>query len=133
MFQTPKKSFNNGVVPAGANIIHTGSDTEAAELPSVPLAGVLRSTITVEHQAPWRSAQVVSHDQRSQYQTGRHGLINRPTHDAARIQIHDNGQIHTAFTGAAVSRITRPDMVRTHWVEVLIQQVIRYAVDVFAL
>jgi hypothetical protein len=29
MFQTTKKSFNNGVVPAGTNITHTGSDTEA--------------------------------------------------------------------------------------------------------
>lgn len=33
----------------------------------------------------------------------------------------------------AGTNITRPDLVRTHWVEVLIQQVIGYAVAVFAL
>ena len=96
-------------------------------------AGVLRSAITVEHQVPWRPAQVVSHDQRSQHQAGRHGSVDRPTHDTARVQIHDNGQIHPTFTGAAVRHVTGPNLVWTHRVEVLIQQVVRYAIAVFAL
>lgn len=133
MFQAAKKSFNNCVVPAGANVAHTRSHTKTLKLLPVPLAGVLRPAVAMEHQPLARPAQVVSRNQSSQHQTGGHRFINCPAHDAPRIQVHHNRQIHPAFAGAAVGHIARPDLIRAHWVEILIQQIARYAVAVFAL
>lgn len=63
MFQAAKKSFNNCVVPAGANVAHTRSHTKTLKLLPVPLAGVLRPAVAMEHQPLARPAQVVSRNQ----------------------------------------------------------------------
>ena len=111
---------------------HAGTYTRTRQLLAVSFAGVLRPTIAVEHQPLGMTTKILGNDQCAQHQAGCHGFIDRPANDAARVDIYDNRQIHPAFTRAAVGHVTRPNLIWRHWVEVLIQQIIRHRIAVFA-
>lgn len=52
-----------------------------------------------------------------------HTLVNMPTNNAPRIQIHHYGQIHLAFCGFHICNVTYPNFIDSHRVQVLIQQI----------
>jgi len=72
----------------------------------------------VEDQSSRRLSKVVCLYQRSTNQAGRHVFVDRPTDDTARVQIHDQRQLHPAFSGLQIGNVTGSHLVFSDGVEV---------------
>ncbi len=111
LLQTAKEGFGHCVVPTVATPTHAGFQVVRPAKAPPCIAATLRPLIGM-NQGVFGLASPHSHDERVQHEVlGQRGL-GRPADDAARIEIHYDGQIEPAFPRAHILEVSDPDGVQ---------------------
>ena len=122
LLQASEEGFSDGIVPAVRAPAHAGLKMVGlAEAPPC-IAPILCSLIRM-NQGLAGSSRTNSLQYRFQDQLSMNRWLDGPTHDLAREQIHDDGQVKPALPSTDVGDVRHPRLIGLGYRELTLQQV----------
>ena len=79
----------------------------------------------MEDQAFSRSASEPRHGQGINDEVSRYALAHRPPNHLSAKQVDDDGQVQPAVLGSNIRYVAGPHQIRSFWLEVTVQQIVR--------
>ena len=105
--QAAEKGFSHGVVPAVPSSTHAGFEVVCPAKAPPRIAAKLRPLIEV-NQDMLRLASAHSHEERVQHEILSQRGLGGPADNAARVEVHHDGQIQPAFPCAHIGNVGDP-------------------------
>src|SRR5205823_1661665 len=112
LLERGEEALGDGVVKAVAFRAHRAVDADLAAALAEAQRDVLRPLVGVVDEAGMRPATGERHLERVDDELGLEVRPHRPADDAARIAVHDRGQVEPALPGAHVLDVRAPEPVR---------------------
>ena len=126
--QQAEEALHYSVVVAVAAGTHAAPDAVFPGLVAEVIASVLGAAVGVMQQDPLRLSLPDRHVECVDRDVSAVPPIHRPAHDAARVQVHDHGQVHPTLLRRDIRDIGSPVLVRSRCGEVLLEKVVCYGV-----